>query len=236
MTSVDMTNWSFSFGGSIAAFNGTPQNSSLTALNFTTVLDLLLHMAGNGAQLSNIQIQNHINLRLKADPVAQAWRRQRTYLKNLSHFPKYKGRHYEAYHTAARAVALKGSTAKQQAMVMGLNQEISASKVIAPAGQLVLHGRAELSLHSGVTYPSFISTTLDPVVAVNSAIRRAGLNQVNGRPVVYILTLRSPLNVIWGNGKPPHEWELLMGTNLVCSHGKTHSGMQFDIVEATIGR
>jgi hypothetical protein len=234
MTSIDMTNWSFSFGGSNAAFVGTPHYSPPTVLAFPTTLDLLLHLAGNGTHQP--EIQSGINRRLKADSATQAWHRQRAYLKDMSHFPKYKGRHYDAYHAAARAVASKGGTTKQQAMATGLNQEIAASKVIAPAGQQVLHGRSAPALHSGATYPSFISTSLDPVVAVNSAMRRAGVKQDNGRPVVYILTLRDPLNVVWGNGGKPHEWELLMETNLVCSHVKTHSGTRFDIVEATIGR
>ncbi|MBG6223436.1 MULTISPECIES: hypothetical protein [unclassified Janthinobacterium] len=52
-------------------------------------------------------------------------------------------------------------------------------------------------MHNNARYPSFVYTSLDPVVAMNSALRRAGMKQVNGPPVVYMLTLRDPLNAIW---------------------------------------
>jgi hypothetical protein len=230
---VDMTNLSFSFDGSPVALAGTNHYFPPTVLRFTNALDLLLYLAGNGAHKP--EIQNAINRRLKEDSVVKVWHLQRTFLKDLKHFPKYKGAHYDTYHRAARSLATGTGTIKQQLMVDGLNREISASNVVAPIGQVVFHGRSDLAMHSLPSYPSFVSTSLDPIVAVNSALRRGGLNQVNGRPVVYILTLREPLHVIWGNGGKPHEWELLLQTNLMFSLVKMYSGTLFDIVQATAG-
>lgn len=234
MTHVDLTGWSFNIGGTPKVFDEAAHYFPPTILNFQAPLDLLLYLANNGVHQP--EIQSSINRRLIADPIAQTWHKKRTYLKDMLHFPKYQKTYYDTYHMAARALASNTDSQKQRAMVVGLNQEISASKVIVPSGQILFHGRADLTLHSAPSYASFVSTSLDPVVAINSALRRGGVKQTNGRSVVYILTMLESLHALWGNCREPHEWELLLETNLSFQGAKVHSGNQFDIVEVGVGR
>ena len=96
------------------------------------------------------------------------------------------------------------------------------------------HGRADFDLHSLPTYPSFISTSLDPTVSIYHAIKRSQKN--GGRPVIYMLTLIDSLHAIWGNsGRSLEEWELLLQSGLACSNVQTYSGEMFDVIAATIG-
>lgn len=233
MSIIDLTNWSFELGGGSSVLVAHGLAPPPNVLQFPTVLDLLKCLANDGT--CQAEIQNSISRRLKADPEAKSWHRQRDYLKNLLHFPRYKGRDYDNYHDAARNLACGISTAQQTSMVNGLNSEIAKSKVIVPQGQLLFHGRADQALTATASYPTFISTSLDPVVAICSALRRAGDVTKSGHPTVYMLTTRDPLPAMWGNGGKPHEWEVLLQTNLSCRPETTHHGSRFDIVEATVG-
>ncbi len=118
-------------------------------------------------------------------------------------------------------------------MVNGLNSEVGASRVIVPAGQIVFHGRADLDLHAAPTYPSFVSTSLEPTVSIYHAVKR-GLKS-KSHLVIYLLVLTNPLPAIWGNGGIFEEWELLLKSDLACAHVQTHPGTYFDVVVANIG-
>lgn len=232
MMVVDLSHWVFSIWGGHLALKGTPHYSESEMLNFADSFDLLLHLAADRTCESSIQ--NQVRRRLKEDPVAQQWHKQRTRLKSLAHFTKYRENgHYETYHDAARATALGTHTPEQQIMADGLNAEIGASAIVVPAGQIVFHGRADLDLHMSPPYPSFISTSLDPTVSVYHAIKR-GL-KTNTRPFVYVLTLTDPLHAIWGNGGSLDEWELLLKSGLACTQVQSHPGTNFDVVIANIG-
>ena len=62
--------------------------------------------------------------------------------------------------------------------------------------------------------------------------RRAGVDHVNGRPLVFVLTLRVPMPALWGQAGRSVEWELLLPRNITWREiGRTNNA-NFDIVEA----
>lgn len=136
MALVDLSTWQFSLGGGHPAFKGTPHYAEPERLTFAESLDLLLHLAADRTR--EPEIQNQIRRRLKEDPVAKQWHKQRTKLKSQPHFNLYrKTPHYESYHEAARATVRGTHTPKQHIMVDGLNAEIDASNTVVPVGQIV---------------------------------------------------------------------------------------------------
>ena len=233
MRIIDMNRWCFELGGGHPLLVAQGHAPAPTILQFPTALDVLKYLANDGTWQS--EIQSGIDRRLKADSEVKSWHRQRDSLMHLCHFRKYKGKHYDVYHDAARGVVNETATVKQTLMANGLNHEISASKMVVPQGQLLFHGRADQALTATPIYPTFISTSLDPVVAICSALRRSGVRAANGNPLVYVLTVRHPLRAIWGNGGKPHEWEVLLQSGLKCQSPTVHQGSRFDVIEATVG-
>lgn len=235
MTTVNLDHWHFELGGSPKILQGTTLYQAPIAVPLITHVDLLCHLANNSDH--DTAIQNQIRHRLSVDAIAQTWHKQRTNIGSLPHFSQYrKTSKYDSYHAAAAAVFAGNATGEQRDMVHGLEQEIASSKVIVSAGQVVFHGRGDQALHTSPPYPSFISTSLDPVVCVLHAAKRKHQGGASGKAFIYALTLLDNLPVIWGNGGALNEWELLLGTNLSCSVQAIHSGHRFDVIEATIGR
>ncbi len=234
LSSVDLNAWSFRFSNSSSMLEQLSTAKADTELTFSTAVDLLLHSANDGTD--DARIQTRVHKRLRRDVVVKSWRNQQTLLKNLRHFPRYRGKAYDHYHEAARAGAAGRATPRQLALADGLKAEIDASRLIVPVGQILFHGRANQDLTATSDYPTFISTSLDPIVARNSAFRRAGLNQAYGRPVVFVLTLRIPLPALWGHVGRSCEWELLLPPSLGLRQTGIHSGGGFDVVEAEVLR
>lgn len=233
MQTVDLDNLSFQFGGSHPAFAGTEHYEEPKLLAFATSLDLLTHLAADDSHQT--PIQNHVQSRLSEDLVVKEWHKQRTPIGVQPHFKRYRtNSHYEDYHEAARALVSMTASITQASLAQGLDAEITASRIIVPAGQVVFHGRADHGLHSEATYPSFVSTSLDPTVSIYHAVKRGIASKT--RPVVYQLTLRDDLPAIWGNGGSLDEWELLLQSGLACAVSQIHNGSRFDIIEASIGR
>ncbi|SFN99944.1 hypothetical protein SAMN05443579_101220 [Variovorax sp. PDC80] len=234
MTTIDLSNWRFSFGGSLPQFDRTNHYKAPEIIEIKTPIELLLRLADDDAHDSGFQ--GHIQERLKNDSAAKKWHSQRTRIGGTTHFKLYrKNPHYDLYHAAARAIAAGSATREQQSLVCGLDGEIAASQVLVPPGQVLFHGRGDLNLHTSPPYPSFVSTSLDPVVCIYHAVKRRLQKDSSAKAVIYALTLRDPLPALWGNGGGLKEWELLLQTKLTCSAIKTHPGTRFDIVEATIG-
>ena len=234
MTTIDLSNWRFSFGGSLPQFDGTIHYKASEIIEIKTPIELLLRLTDDDAHDSGFQ--GHIQERLKNDSAAKQWHSQRTRIGDTTHFKLYrKNPHYDLYHAAARAIAVGNATGEQQSLVSGLDGEIAASQVLVPPGQVLFHGRGDLNLHTSPSYPSFVSTSLDPVVCIYHAVKRRLQNDSGAKAVIYALTLRDPLPALWGNGGGLKEWELLLQTKLTCSAIKTQLGTRFDIVEATIG-
>jgi hypothetical protein len=199
MTTVNLENWHFSFGGSHLALKGTPAYQASTDISLATHVNLLRYLADNDDHDSAIQGQ--LQSRLSADAMARTWHKQRTKIGSLPHFTEYrKTSKYDCYHAAAAAVFAGNATSKQHDMVQGLEQEVASSKIILSAGQVVFHGRGDQSLHTSQPYPSFISTSLDPVVCVWHAAKRRHQGGTGSKAFIYALTLRDDLPAIWGNG------------------------------------
>lgn len=231
---VNVSDWEFSFGGSEPRLAGTELYRAPEIVNFATPLELLLHLAEDSAN-DNL-LKNEIQRRLKADPVAKAWHKKRGTIGSMVQFGKYrKNGKYDVYHAAAASVAARTATKEQEVMVLGLDQEIAASEVIIPNGQVLFHGRADRALHASLSYPSFISTSLDPTVSIWHALKRQLDKELQAKAVIYLLTVREPLRAIWGNGGSLSEWEVLLQTRLRCTWVSSHEGTRFDIVNATIG-
>lgn len=233
MRTVELDDWSFQFGRSHPALAGTEHYVEPEQMALATSLDLLTHLAADESRQP--EIQNQIQHRLSKDPVAKQWHKQRMTIGDQPHFKRYRtNSHYEEYHESARALAAMTASIPQVSLAQGLDAEIKSSRILVPAGQTVFHGRADLGLHSSATYPSFVSTSLDPTVSIYHAVKRGIASKTH--PVVYQLTLRDDLPAIWGNGGSLDEWELLLQFGLACSASQIHNGARFDIVEATIGR
>jgi hypothetical protein len=173
-----------------------------------------------------------IEKRLLAGAKAQEWPKVYSRLNSLKHFPKYRSKAYDTYKAAAFAKYTGTATADQLTLANGLSHEIQSSAVEVPAGQILFHGRSDTLPSSGPTYPAFLSTTLNPFVARQSAKRRT--IQLRGRNVVYALALLTPQPALWGHVGRSGEWELLLDANLHVRQTAFHSGIDFDIVEATV--
>lgn len=234
MPIVDLSNWHFSFGGSPRQLAGTTFYEAPETIEFGKPIELLRHLAEDGTRDSSFQSQ--IRARLKNDAVAKNWHRLRTKIGDTTHFKVYrKNPHYERYHAAAIAVANGPMSYDQKDLAQGLDDEITASRVIVPAGQVLFHGRGDLNLHMSLPYPSFVSTSLDPTVCVYHAVKRKLKKGTGATAVIYALTLREPLPAMWGNGGGLEEWELLLQSKLTCTVTARYTGRRFDTVEATIG-
>lgn len=221
---IDQSNWEFEFGD--------PAGSS-RKLTFQTALDLVHYLADEQDD-DFTRMQGRIASRIKDNPVAHQWKAKRNFLKDLRHFPRYRGKHYDLYHDAARGRHHGTASAAQLSLANGLEAEINGSSIILPSGQILFHGRANLDLTNQQPYPSFVSTSLSPIVARQSAIRRAGVNQANGSPVVYVLTLRNSMPALWGQTGNSSEYELLLRPGLTCTARSRKSGVNFDVIEADI--
>lgn len=180
--------------------------------------------------------QNDIQDRLKKDETVKHWLQLRTRIGNTKYFKSYRGNSvYLGYHSAAIAAAARRASPEQQGMMTGLDAEITASRVVVPAGQVLFHDRGDRDLDATTPYPSFVSTSLDSTVCIYHAKKRS-MPPFNGaRATIYALTVTTPLHAMWGNGGCLEEWELLLPTKLTCKETQVHAAGRFDIIEATIG-
>ena len=225
---IDLTNWTFTLGGSppVLVARGTlppPQQ-----ISFSTLRDLLIAIS-QGTSLPARQI----DARLWAGAKAMGWPRVYTRIGTALHFRRYRSRHYDEYKRAALARAAGTATSHQKALAAGLSGEIASSKVIVPNGQVVLHGRSDQQSTAGTSYDAFLSTTLSPFVAHLSAIRR--YHQLGGQPTVYVLALTRDLPAMWGQVGSSAEWELLFEAGLSVRATGLESLGALDIVEAELG-
>lgn len=231
MQSVDLTHWRFSFGGD-PRFRGTPLEEPPKIFEFPTAIELLRYLADDDSQQG--AFQSCVRERLRVDPVARGWHRLRTRIGGSTHFKSYRRNpNYLRYHDAAVAVSAGHATAAQKDLVLGLDREITASRVVVPAGQMLFHGRGDRELDELAPYPSFVSTSLDPTVSIYHAIKRQQ-QRTGARATLYALTLESPLPAMWGNGGSLEEWELLLQSRLTCTASQEHALGRFDIIEASI--
>ena len=231
MTLVDVDSWRFEFrhDSQVDVALGTARAPEIFQFASASALAKFL---SNDATDDFIRIHGAIDDQLKAKEEVKALKRDRTLLRSLHHFPKYRRRKYDDYHRAARAISTNSASPEQHTMATGLDAEISGSPIVLEPGQVLFHGRCDDQLVTQQPYPSFISTTLNPVVARNSAFRRTGANNANGRPVVFVLTLGISLNALWGHVGRSAEWELLLPRNIKWRQTGRSTGIKFDVVQA----
>ncbi|WP_133119333.1 hypothetical protein [Stenotrophomonas indicatrix] len=146
---------------------------------------------------------------MRVDLLAKGWQRRRTRIGGSTHVKSYRrNQNYLGYHDAAVAISAGHATAAQKNLVLGLDREITACRVVVPAGQMLFHGRRDREVDVLAPFPSFVSTPLDPTVSIYHAIKRQQ-QRTGARTILYALTLGSPLPALWGNDGSPEEWELL---------------------------
>lgn len=225
---LDLSSWTFNFGGT-----GRTSLGPIMARNFPAALDLLCWLGSNGDLEATVQAQ--IQKRIRSDPNWKLWRKQRTLFRDAPYFQSYRGPSYDEFHAAARSVVTGSSappTAAQLGMYRGLMKEIASSAVVLPTGQLLFHGRADRDLDSVPRYPAFLSTSVDPVVALYHARKRA-FNSPR-RQLVYHLTLRTSRAAFFGQAGRLREYELLLPAGLTVATRALHNAGDFDIVEADV--
>ncbi|MCO5160078.1 MAG: hypothetical protein M9939_03010 [Mesorhizobium sp.] len=233
---VDVSSWHFEyqhdtpFHRAFRDYDPSPAPEP-ESFDFPNADALLRHLDGPGDD-DRSRFKNSIDERLRRDPDVAIVMAARTPLKELKHFRAYRGNHYDKYHNAARRISCGNGSEKDQRLIDGLDAEISKSKILLAPGQILFHGRSNDLLVTEHPYPSYVSATLDPIVALNSAYRRAGTNGVNGRLIVFVLETRVPLRALWGHVGQSAEWELLLPRGIDWAETTRWSGNAFDVVHA----
>jgi hypothetical protein len=227
---VDLSPWRFAYQASLAqTLRG--QTIPDTVFDFPSVSELLKFLTTDKED-NHGRFQSLISDKLTALAEAKAWKRLRKPLSKTRHFARYRKSHYERYHTAGRNVSAGTATEKEQILANALQAEVAGSTIITPVGQVLFHGRAN---RFGVNpYPAFLSTSFDPIVARNSAFRRAAQG---GRPVVYVLTVTAAIPGLWGQVGRSCEYEIMVGrlrTITVTQVISLSRSAQFDVVEANL--
>ena len=77
---------------------------------------------------------------------------------------------------------------------------------------------------------------MNPVVARQSAFRRAGPEKRFGRPRVCVLTLDAALAALWGQTGNSCEYELLLPPRLVFAPTAFYPHSSFDVLTARVSR
>jgi hypothetical protein len=116
---VDQTNWSFQFRNSSFITEALGTSEPDRRLDFATAAELVRYLAVDDQDDAG-PIQSKINERIDGDLIATAWRKARTRLKDLKHFPKYRKNKYELYHTATRTCMSGTATPKEETLFQGL--------------------------------------------------------------------------------------------------------------------
>ena len=233
MSIVNLSDWRFEFSNSSIVDEAQGITRSPTILSFPTSADLVEYLA-NEKKDDYCRIHSVIQERLDFDPVVAEWKRTRSLLKNLDHFPNYRRSKSKQYHRAAVARHQGLATQHQLDLVAGLEKEIKESRTKILPGQILFHGSCNASLISGNTYPTFVSASLHAVVARYHAYSSAGANFRNGTPTVYVLTMCVMSSALWGHAGKSNEYELLLPTSLTCRQTKQYSGANFDVIEAEV--
>ncbi|MEO9863722.1 MAG: hypothetical protein ABJZ83_05230 [Yoonia sp.] len=183
---------------------------------FSTEWDLLLELSGPLLD-DRGTFQNYISRALDDCPICASWTKRRTPITEASHFTKYQETDYDLYHRSARSVLqnLKTTSALDGERYAGLCEEIAGSGVRVSKGQLLFHGRAIGKEGREFHETKFLSTSLDPVVAINSSLRRAfdpeRLEEDKNRSKeVLMIELEKDRLAIWGQYEGSFEREVLL--------------------------
>jgi hypothetical protein len=203
-------------------------------LGFNTSEEFLKYLASTPEEQQPRGFHVQVDEMLSEDPFVKSLNKNRN-LSALKYFKRYRGIEHSKFHLAAFALGSEYVTEKQKNLVQGLDGEINSSKIVLPKGLVVFHGCQDSVLCDQPFCPTYISTTLHPVVAKNSAIRRARQLDPNGTPSVFILVLKKELPAIWGyTPRNKIEFELLLPRNLKICKTSNYEGENFELVFAEI--
>jgi hypothetical protein len=207
---------------------------NLHGQTFNQPLEVLDYVARHPHAESNIQ--GDVHSQLERDPNFKQWRSLRTLRRKTPHFRRYRVGEFDKYHQASSALAEKRATSGQEALARGLGQEILGSRLTVPPGQMLFHGRADGVIHPGFILTTFLSTSFCPVIALNSARRRAGYPQ-RSRSCVYILSSEERVPIHWGQSGNTAEYEILFCAGMSFRRVVRHSSLAwpFDVIEASLG-
>ena len=135
---MDQTNWSFQFRNSSFITEALGTSEPDRRLDFATATELVRYLAVDDQDDAG-PIQSKVNQRIDGDLIANAWRKARTRLKDLKHFPKYRK---NTTNSTTRDSHLHVGDRNAQGRNPLSRTEIDKSHVVVPAGQIVFHGRA----------------------------------------------------------------------------------------------
>lgn len=203
-------------------------------MSFATLRDIARHLSQSEQDLSFLS--GKIAEQQAEDPVIQEWRRQRTPFNRVPHFRKYWTSRKDIYGDAAFAVRAGTATAQQVALVAALIDEIKDSQVTIDLGQTLFHGRQNPELSAVQPFPGFVLASFNPAAAAFAAanVMRAGKDRPS-QGYLYILTLRRPLQALWGETRTMPDYRLLLPPSLTVVVTSSTAAPLFTVVEATIG-
>jgi hypothetical protein len=162
------------------------------------------------------RFQSRISRDLDANPICSAWSDARGPQDPASHFRLYQETSYDEYHISAERVLGQSvqCSSEDERRFNGLVTEIQQSQISTPSGMIVFHGGASVISGPATSRTRFLSTSLDPVVAINSALRRAfDPTSLQEDPTltkqIYMFEIQGSLPLLWGHYDGSHEYEIL---------------------------
>jgi hypothetical protein len=226
--------WEFRFNTTklIEELNGTTRPDLI--LEFKNRTKFFEYLATTPFEEQPRGIHDNVDKLLLNGTAVKFFNKKRSNLTGLKYFRKYRGYDHSKFHLAALAADLNLKPIRKNNIILGLDLEIQSSKILLPKGFVVFHGCENEILSREEICSTYISTTLHPIVAMNSAIRRCGSDpKVNNR-TVYILTFKNETLALWGHTRRSAEFELLLPRKLRVSKSQIYHGLNFDIIHADI--
>ena len=184
------------------------------------------------------RFQSRIQSDLRENSICKSWANATAPISTLAHFTQYQQQSYPNYQKSARV--FYDRSVGDISLFMGLSLEILHRGISVPSGCRVFHGCAASSKDQVEKCKRFLSTTLDPVVAINSAIRQSfgevGLEIDRSKTkYVFVIDLVDPKSAIWGQDDESVEFELLFAPpNKLCQIDAYTAG-DFELLHFTLG-
>lgn len=227
---IDLTNWRFlrRHDGASDHAMGTVREPDV--FKFADGRELVRFLSEQ--EEYRVQFHQEIERRLENDPVTRSWKQSRTLLRHMPHFRRYRKNCYRSYQSASSAVSRGQPSEQQSELYHGLLGEISTSKTVLPIGQTLFHAAEDGFVGKCNPYPRFVSTTLNPIVAMNHARPRTR----QGRGEVFCFHVKARVPAIWGQAGNTHEWELLLPPHLTIIETMRERMAVFDFVTAEVTR
>jgi hypothetical protein len=229
---IDLTDWVLTFGIPDPMLEHTNSKKTPKSYEYETGKDILIGTATIDSA-DRAPIQSNIQKRLKSDSSLSSWLSSRRPLSEAPLFADYQASDYDKFHSAARSLMNGDGLNDTNQIATELNLEIVNSGIIIPLGQTLFHGRCDAEPSNGRPYPAFVSTTIDPIVAYNSALRRA---DGEGTQTVYIFQTSCEISALLCHDDESFEFEILLPPGLILDVTSVTKSVHQDltIIEADI--